>query len=119
MVLVTVLLIRPIRTSTLSGVLVHLERQPLSITQEQQVCMRNIKLHETRRFLFLLLESVMDKPIFLGRAPMDECTSVELMCQQCDPFPSGRIITRQDTTFEVVIGPSANPRGYTAITGHH
>ena len=59
----------------------------------------------------------MDEPIFLGRAPLDECTGVELMCQQCDAFPSERIVARQDATFEVVIGPSANPRGYTAITG--
>ena len=59
----------------------------------------------------------MDEPIFLGRAPMDECSGVELMCQQCEPFPIDRIIARQDTMFEVVIGPSANPRGYTAITG--
>ena len=60
----------------------------------------------------------MDEPIiFLGRTPLDECTGVELMCEQYDAFPSERVIARQDATFEVVIGPSANPRGYTAITG--
>lgn len=59
----------------------------------------------------------MDAPIHLGREPMNECTGVQLMCQQCDPFPRNRFIAREDTTFTVVIGPSANPRGYTAITG--
>ena len=58
-----------------------------------------------------------DSPIHLGREPMNECEGVQLQCQQCDPFPSNRIIAREDTTFRVVIGPSANPRGYTAITG--
>ena len=66
---------------------------------------------------YCISNTVNDDPIYLERPPLDECGGVELMCQQCDPFPSDRIITRQDTTFEVVIGPSANPRGYTAITG--
>ena len=35
---VTILLIRPIRTSTLSGALVHSERQHFNTTQEHQVC---------------------------------------------------------------------------------
>ena len=60
----------------------------------------------------------MDEPIFLGRTPTDECAGVDVMCQQCDPFPSNRIIAREDMTFDAVIGPSANPRGYTAITGY-
>ena len=48
---------------------------------------------------------------------MDECSNANLMCQQCDPFPRRRFIARENTTFTAVIGPSANPRGYTAITG--
>ena len=59
----------------------------------------------------------MDDPIHLGRTPLDECVGVQLMCQQCDPFPTSRFVVREDTTFTAVIGPSANPRGYTAITG--
>ena len=59
----------------------------------------------------------MDDPIHLGRAPLDECAGVQLMCQQCDPFPAQQIVAREDTTFTAVIGPSANPRGYTGITG--
>ena len=59
----------------------------------------------------------MDDPIHLGRAPLDECAGVPLMCQQCDPFPAQQIVARVDTTFTAVIGPSANPRGYTGITG--
>ena len=43
---------------------------------------------------------------------------VELMCQQCDPFTPERIIVREDATLVAVIGPSANPRGYTGITGY-
>ena len=58
-----------------------------------------------------------DDPIHLGRDPMNECTGVELMCQQCDPFEPDRIILREDATLVAVIGPSANPRGYTGITG--
>ena len=61
----------------------------------------------------------MDDPIHLGRAPLDECAGVQLMCQQCDPFPAQRIVVREDTTFTAVIGPSANPRGYTGITGRY
>ena len=60
----------------------------------------------------------MDDPIHLGRAPLDECAGVELMCQQCDPFPAQQIVAREDSTFTAVIGPSANPRGYTGITGN-
>jgi hypothetical protein len=48
---------------------------------------------------------------------MDECMGVELMCQQCDPFVPDRIVLREDATLVAVIGPSANPRGYTGITG--
>ena len=48
---------------------------------------------------------------------MNECMGVELMCQQCDPFLPDRIILREDATLKAVIGPSANPRGYTGITG--
>ena len=44
---------------------------------------------------------------------------VELMCQQCDPFTPDRIILREDATLVAVIGPSANPRGYTVITGNN
>ena len=58
-----------------------------------------------------------DAPIHLGREPMNECEGVQLECRQCDAFPSNRFVARNDTTFDVVIGPSANPRGYTAITG--
>ena len=59
-----------------------------------------------------------DDPIHLGRDPVNECTGVELMCQQCDPFLPDRIILREDATLKAVIGPSANPRGYTGITGY-
>jgi hypothetical protein len=49
---------------------------------------------------------------------MNECAGVQLTCQQCDPFPTQRHMARdEDTTFVVEIGPSANPRGYTGITG--
>ena len=48
---------------------------------------------------------------------MNECAGVQLTCQQCDPFPTQRYMAREDTTFVVEIGPSANPRGYTGITG--
>ena len=65
-----------------------------------------------------MLTSGSDSPIHLGRdPPMNECAGVQLTCQQCDPFPTQRYIAREDTTFKVVIGPSANPRGYTGITG--
>ena len=50
---------------------------------------------------------------------MNECTNVELMCQQCDPFLPDRIVLREDATLVAVIGPSANPRGYTGITGQY
>ena len=59
-----------------------------------------------------------DAPIHLGRDPaVNECSGVQLTCQQCDAFPSNRFIVKEDATFVAVIGPSANPRGYTAITG--
>ena len=58
-----------------------------------------------------------DAPIRLGRTPANECEGVQLMCQQCEPFPTKQMISRESTTFVAVIGPSANPRGYTGITG--
>ena len=58
-----------------------------------------------------------DDPIRLGREPMNECTGVQLMCRQCPVFEPPRIIVREDATLKAVIGPSANPRGYTGITG--
>ena len=58
-----------------------------------------------------------DAPIHLGRTPQDECAGVELQCAECDPFPSSTFEAPEDTTFVAVIGPAANPRGYTAITG--
>ena len=49
---------------------------------------------------------------------MNECAGVQLTCRQCDPFPTQQHMARdEDTTFVVEIGPSANPRGYTGITG--
>ena len=60
--------------------------------------------------------TVSDAPIHLGRAPLDECAGVELTCQECDPFPASRFVATEDTTFVAVIGPAANPRGYTALT---
>ena len=48
---------------------------------------------------------------------MDNCAGVQLTCQQCQAFPSSTFIAQEDTTFVAVIGPSANPRGYTGITG--
>ena len=60
-----------------------------------------------------------DAPIHLGRTPLDECTGVELQCAECDPFPSSRFLALEDATYVVVIGPAANPRGYTAITGEY
>ena len=57
-------------------------------------------------------------PLHLGRdPPMNECSGVSLTCQQCEPFPKRTLIAQEDATFMAVIGPSANPRGYTAITG--
>lgn len=64
--------------------------------------------------LFMLLAS--DAPIHLGRASQDECTGVLLQCQKCERFPSATIEAREDATFVAVIGPAANPRGYTPIT---
>ena len=61
----------------------------------------------------------MDDPIHLGRDPVNECEGVPLMCQQCDIFPRKRFIIRENTLIRAVIGPSANPRGYTGITGDH
>lgn len=61
--------------------------------------------------------TVSDDPIHLGRVPLDECMGVQLMCAQCEPFPSSQFVALEDTTFVAVIGPAANPRGYTAITG--
>ena len=56
--------------------------------------------------------------LHLGRdPPLNECNGISLTCQQCEPFPKRTFITREDATFVAVIGPSANPRGYTAITG--
>ena len=58
-------------------------------------------------------------PLHLGRdPPLNECTGVSLTCRQCDPFPKRTIIAQEDATFVAVIGPSANPRGYTGITGN-
>ena len=65
-----------------------------------------------------LLYIASDDPIHLGRDPVNECAGVELICQQCDPFLPGRIILREDATLKAVIGPSANHRGYTGITGY-
>ena len=48
---------------------------------------------------------------------MDSCAGVELTCQQCEVFPSNSFTALKDATFVAVIGPSANPRGYTGITG--
>ena len=57
-------------------------------------------------------------PLHLGRdPPLNECDGVSLTCQQCEPFPRRTFIAQEDATFVAVIGPSANPRGYTAITG--
>ena len=130
-------LIRPIRTSTLSGASVHLERQPFNITLEQSVChttctdsivgMASLCVFVCSNCLFYLAighaipipHAVSAPPIHLGRAPLDECSGVELMCQQCDPFPSEKFTVREDATFVAVIGPAANPRGYTAITGQY
>ena len=68
--------------------------------------------------IIIIFTSGADRPIHLGRdPPMNECASVQLTCQQCDPFPTQRFMAREDTTFVVEIGPSANPRGYTGITG--
>ena len=69
--------------------------------------------------LYSLSLSGSDSPIHLGRSPaVNECAGVQLTCIQCDPFPTQRYTARdQDTTFVVEIGPSANPRGYTGITG--
>ena len=64
-----------------------------------------------------IILTVDDAPIHLGRTPQDECAGVQLQCAQCDPFPSSRFEALEDTTFVAVIGPAANPRGYTAITG--
>ena len=58
-----------------------------------------------------------DPPIHLGRTPLNECDGVQLRCQQCDPFAPVQMIARENTTFEAIIGPAANPRGYTGITG--
>ena len=57
-----------------------------------------------------------DAPIHLGRVPVDECAGVQLMCEECEPFPSRQTLALEDTTFDAFIGPAANPRGYTAIT---
>jgi hypothetical protein len=65
----------------------------------------------------LIILTASDSPIHLGRTPLDECAGVQLQCTECDPFPSGRFEALEDTTFVAVIGPAANPRGYTAITG--
>ena len=58
-----------------------------------------------------------DPPIHLGRTPDNECDGQQLVCDQCEPFRSVQMIARENTTFEAVIGPAANPRGYTGITG--
>ena len=58
-----------------------------------------------------------DPPIHLGRTPDNECDGQQLLCTQCEPFRSVQMIARENTTFEAVIGPAANPRGYTGITG--
>ena len=58
-----------------------------------------------------------DPPIHLGRTPDNECDGQQLTCTQCEPFRSVQMIARENTTFEAVIGPAANPRGYTGITG--
>ena len=56
--------------------------------------------------------------LHLGRdPPLNECSGVSLACQQCEAFPKRSFTVREDATFVAVIGPSANPRGYTAITG--
>ena len=65
-------------------------------------------------FLFSLGD---DPPIHLGRAPRDECTGVDVTCGGCAPFVNRHIISRENTVFELKIGPSGNERGYQAITG--
>ena len=44
--------------------------------------------------------------------------NVSLACQSCSPFTNNMIIAREDTAFDVVIGPSGNERGYMGITGN-
>ena len=78
------------------------------------------RLHTLVNVLLIILTLGTDSPIHLGRNPaMNECAGVQLTCQQCDPFPTQMYTAREDTTFVVEIGPSANPRGYTGITGMH
>ena len=69
------------------------------------------------KFLYVtIILAALDAPIHLGRTPLNECAGVALQCAECDPFPSSRFEAPEDTTFVAVIGPAANPRGYTAIT---
>ena len=58
-----------------------------------------------------------DSSIHLGRTSNNQCSGVQLSCQQCDDFPTSTFTALEDATFVTVIGPSANPRGYTGITG--
>ena len=58
-----------------------------------------------------------DLPIHLGRDPMNECAGVQLRCKTCNEFERERYIARSNSTFVAVIGPAANPRGYTALAG--
>ena len=48
-----------------------------------------------------------------------EWSGAEPTCtrQQCEAFMPDRIFLREDAIFTAEIGPSANPRGYTGITG--
>ena len=57
-------------------------------------------------------------PIHLGRDAVDQCSDVQLSCQQCEAFQTNTFTAREDATFVAVIGPAGNPRGYTAITGN-
>ena len=71
-----------------------------------------LKINE---FMFM---SIGNRAIHFGRSPsLEQCNNVQLTCDQCEPFQSSSFTAKSDATFVAVIGPSANPRGYTAITG--
>ena len=78
---------------------------------------KTIRSHHHTSFVVIPDNLVTSDPLHLGRTPKDACTDVDLVCQQCDPFPSETFVAKEDTAFVAVIGPAANPRGYTAITG--
>ena len=115
------------RTSTLSGALVRSERQHFNTTQEHQVC--KVVVHYYNYYIitidFVIVLRIWlcyiiggDPPIHLRRTPANQCDNVQLRCNQCEPFKSVQMIARENTTFMAEIGPAANPRGYTAITGY-